>query len=436
MFVPRTRPFAALLFAFVVLTAPVGAQSPTPRLEADLPLLRLDELVEEVRASNPSLRAAHLEVEALSTVARQVSALPDPMIMGTYQPFSVLTARGAQRSQWRIEQQLPYPGKLSLKGDIADLGTDVAAHEATAFEIDLVASVKRVYYELYRIQEQLVLINIFQDRLVQFEAAAAEQYQVGTGMQQAILKAQIEKNALSQRALDLEERRTTAVETLSRLVDRPIEGEFRVEISQPEIDGLQAAELVDTALRNRPEMKAVESAAERADKQIDLAHKQFLPDFGVNVTYFDIASGPVPPTATGRDAIALGISIKVPLQRDRLRARLEEAKARRSQTDARRDALASSFRTQIHDLVKRLEIETEQLDLYRDLLIPQATSTVNAILSAYTTGRTDFLNLLDAERMLFTLRLNREDAQARLLKASADLERELAVDNLSDLSTF
>lgn len=436
MLLPRTWLAAALLFSAAVNSMPVQAQAPAPPSETDLPILRLDELLKEVRTNNPSLRAAHLEVAALNTRARQVSALPDPMIMATYQPISVLTARGSQRSQWRFEQQLPFPGKLALMGEIADLRTNVAALEATAFEIDLIASVKRAYFELFRIQEQMELVYTFQDRLVQFESAATEQYQVGTGMQQAILKAQLEKNALSQRLLALTEQRMTAIETLSRLIDRPIEGEFHVEVIQPAVDELDAAELVETALENRPEMWAVDVAAERADRQVDLARKQFLPDFGVNVTYFDIASGDVPPTATGRDAVALGGSIKIPLQRGRLRAQVEEARARRSQVDARRHALATSFRTQIRDLVNRLAIETQQLGLYRDLLIPQAESTISATLSAYMTGRIDFLNLLDAERMLFTLRMNRETAQARLLKAAADLERELAVDNLSNVSSF
>lgn len=48
---------------------------------------------------------------------------------------------------------------------------------------------------------------------------------------------------------------------------------------------------------------------------------------------------------------------------------------------------------------------------------------MEATLSAYTTGRTDFLDLLDAERTLFNLRMERIDTYVRYLKTTAALER-------------
>ena len=160
-----------------------------------------------------------------------------------------------------------------------------------------------------------------------------------------------------------------------------------------------------------------------------------MPDFGFNVTYFDIGRFDVPPTATGRDALALGVSIKIPLQRDRLRARLEEARVRRNQVEARREALGRSFQTQIADLLSRLREEENQLSLYQEALIPQAETTLQSTLSAYSTGRTDFLDLLDAERMLFSLHTGYENTFTRSLKTTAALERALGVPSLADLET-
>jgi outer membrane protein TolC len=357
------------------------------------------------------------------------------MVMGTYQPFPVLTARGAQRSQWRVEQQVPFPGKLGLQGDIAGLSAEVAEHEAATFEEDLLFQVKQAYYELYRLQEQALLVEDFQERLLAFEDVAATQYEVGTGMQQAILKAQLEKNTLSQRLIDLAERRQTAIETLARLINQPIEGDFEVRVAPPALLTTDTERLVEIAQQRRPEVDALAAAETRVQKQIALAQKQFLPDFGLNLTYFDMAASDVMPTATGRDALALGVSVKVPLQRGRLRAQLEEAKVRAAQVTARQEALTTSFQTQIADLVSQLHREAEQLTLYQGLLIPQAETTLEATLSAYTTARTDFLNLLDTERMLFTLKVGYADALARYLKAAAGLERALGIDTLADFKT-
>ena len=143
----------------------------------------------------------------------------------------------------------------------------------------------------------------------------------------------------------------------------------------------------------------------------------------------------MPPTADGRDAFAIGASIKVPLQRGRLRARLEEARVRQVQVETRQEALETAFQTQIADLTSRLRQDTEQLTLYREALLPQAETTLQATLSAYTTGRTAFLDLLDAQRMLFSLRAGYEDTFARYLKGTAALERALGIPSLSELDT-
>lgn len=426
----------AILIAVLLLPAMAHAKH-RPLAPADT-LLSLDDLLTEVRANNPSLRVSRLETEVLATRSRQASAFPDPSVMVGYQPYPLLTARGTQRSQWRIEQPVPYPGKLSLQGAIADLNAEIAGFEADTFEEDLLFEAKQAYYELYRIQQQERRILAFRGRLEHFEEAAAAQYEVGTGMQQAILKAQLEKNTLARVQLELAEHRRTAAETLARLLNRPTSDAFTagIRVEAPPIFPLDEAALLEIALRERPEADALDAAARRADARIALARKQFMPDFGLNITWFDIGSADAPPTATGRDAVAIGATIKVPIQRGGLRARLEETRARRIQVEARQEALETSFRTQIADLVSRLRGQAQQLALYREALIPQAETTLQATLSAYATARTDFLDLLDAERMLFSLETGYEDTFARYLKMTAALERALGVHSLADLDTL
>lgn len=426
------RVLTALCVLLVWSSSPAFGQQPDP------PPLDLSALLAEVRASNPSLRAAGLNAEALSQRREQVTALPDPTVGLVYQPFPVLTARGAQRLQLRVEQLIPYPGKLGLQGEIADLDADMATHEIHVMTEDLLLQAKQAYYDLYRIQQTETLINSFQQELQGFEDVAAVRYEVGQGSQQAILKAQLEKNQLTQRLLDLRARRRSAAETLARLTGIPGGTRYfqTVRLTPPDVPAVEAAALLNLAFQQRPEVQMFDVAAERADRQIALAERQFKPDFGINVTYFNITAADMPPTATGRDALAIGATIKVPLQRGRLRAQVEEARLRRAEVDARRDALRTDFATQIDDLVYALAQEAETLALYDETLLPQATTTVEATLSAYTTGRTDFLNLLDAERTLFTLRTGYEDTMARYLKSTAALERALGIPSLGDLDTL
>lgn len=397
-------------------------------------VLSLHDLLLEMRANNPRLRTSDLDAEALSTRADQVSALPDPTVMLSWQPYAILTARGSQRIQLRAEQMFPFPGKLGLQGEIADRSAEVARSQAQTLRLDLELRVKQAYYELYRIRRLRELVDTFQATLADFEEAARTHYEVGTGAQQAILKAQLEKNSLTQMRLDLDEKGRTASEMLARLLNRDSSAglEAAIRLERPSPPDSNEAALLQMALRRRPELAALDAEEERADAQIALARKSYWPDFGLNVTYFDIASSDVIPSANGRDALAVGASIKVPLQRGRLGAHLDEARIRRSQVDAKRETLETEFRTEIADLLSQMRQQEDQMDLYLQTLIPQAEVTLQATISDYTTGRTDFLNLLDAERMLFSLRTGYENMYARYLKVTAALERAVGITNSFD----
>lgn len=399
-----------------------------------LQVLDLSTLLAELEANNASLRAARLEADALGTRSRQVKSLPDPTFMVTALPWSIGTARGAQRSQWRVEQQIPYPGKRALRSEIAALSADVAASEADTYALDLTLHVKQAYYDLYRVQEVDRLIVHFQEHLRDFEEAAATRYEVGTGTQQAILKAQIEHNRLDVRREQLAEQERSLREQLARLLERPdralLAGEVRVDTPVVMPD---TTRLLDVALSRRPEVQALRQADARADRQIDLAERAFRPDFSVSLAYFDIADADVPPTADGRDALAVGVGVKVPLWRRKLQAGLEEAEVKKRQVAARVEALETSFRTQLDDLTNQFVRRRRRLDQYEQVLIPQAEIMLEATLSAYNTGRTGFIDLLDAERTLFGLRLDAVETASAYWQTVAALERALGVTSLNDV---
>ncbi len=392
--------------------------------------LRLSTLLEAVRARNPALEAARLRAGALATRPEQVSALPAPRLGVTYQPRPVLTARGPQRSQWRVEQAIPFPGTRSLRGEIARLEADVAGFEAGALRQDLAFETRRAFYGLYRVQAQIRLIEDFRARLEGFEEAAAVQYEVGRGPQQAILKAQIEAGRLGVRLEQLRTEARSAQTRLARLTSLPqaaLRGSVRIDTPLAPVD---TTALLARALAERPEARARRRAREQAKQQIALAQKRFWPDFTVSATYFDIAESTALPTADGRDALAVGLGIEIPLWRGKLQANLREARLEARRAEARQEALRLRIETTIRDLAHQLVRQREQRALLEERLLPQSEVALQATLSSYTSGQTDFLDLLDAQRTLLDLRLALVETRARHLTTRAALARAVGVDAL------
>lgn len=414
-------------WAVLVVLGSLGLLFSPNRVVYAQPLV-LDSLLAELQVHNPTWQAQRVRAQALTHRVPQASALPNPSVSLTYQPFPVFTARGTQRSLWRVEQAFPYPGTRDLRAGYAEQAATVATWEAATTGADLALHLKQTYYQLYQVAAHEALIVQFEVQLRAFEEAATVKYEVGQGTQQAILQAQLERNRLQIRLQRLAEDRVAATHDLARLLSRPDTTGLMGTVTLPEPSAwhITAAHVTD-ALMQRPETQALAAVADQAETQLALAHAAYRPDFMVSITYADIAASDEVPRGTGRDALMLGIGVKVPLWRTALRAGVTQARLQQQEVAARQEALEVAIRTEIVDLKTRLLYQQEQLTLLDETLLPQAETTLEAALSAYTTGRTDFLNLLDAERMLFDLQWERVVTYVRLLHTTALLERAIGV---------
>lgn len=414
---------AAALAALLAPAAPAQVPSGTALTGAP-DTLRLDAVLDAVTAGNPALRAARLDALALAERGDQVGALPDPTASVMVAPYPVLTARGTQRSQWRVEQMVPWPGTLGLRREAADAQAEAARLGADAVALDLARQATRAYADLVRTQEAAAVVRAFRARLDAFAEAAAVRYEVGRGPQGAILQVQLERQRLAERLITLERERETAIQTLARVLDRP-----GLALSGPVVAVVpllpEAADLAAFAVETRPEVAQAQAQVEAAGAQVAFAEKAFYPDLGLGVVYTDVDAADMPPTATGRDALGLMVSARIPLGRDRLRAGLEEARLREEAARARLDASRTAVTTDVANALSDARRAAEAVALYEQTLVPQAETTVESALAGYTTGALDFLAFLDAERARFSVALGHVDARARLLDAAADLARAL-----------
>ena len=412
------------LVARAVLLACLAALGSTAHAQAP-DTLRLDAVLGALYADNPTLAAARLDARALARRGDVLGALPDPTASVMVAPYPILTARGTQRSQWRVEQTVPWPGTLGLRRDGADAAAEAARLSADATALDLARDATRAYADLVRTQEAADVVRAFQARLDAFAEAAAVRYEVGRGPQGAILQVQLERQRLDERLIELDRQRGAAVQTLAGVLDRP--GLAVGRVVTPPAALPDAGDLDALALDLRPEVAAAQARIAQAEADVALAERAYYPDLGVGVVYTDVAPAAAPPTATGRDALGLMASVRIPLGRDRLRAGVQEARLRQRAAEARLEATRTAVETDLADALSDARRAAEAVVLYRDTLLPLSATTVESALAGYTTGAVDFLAFLDAERARFQIQLGLVDAHARLLDAAADLARALGL---------
>src|SRR3989338_5718249 len=122
----------------------------------ELPQLDLNQLIDEALKNNPELISAKYRVEAFKEVPSQMGTLDDPKIeIGLLKvPTNTLSMNDPMK-EITVMQSLPYPGKLSLKSEMAQKEAEAAEEEYRDMEVKLIQMVKNSYYELYFVYKSI-----------------------------------------------------------------------------------------------------------------------------------------------------------------------------------------------------------------------------------------------------------------------------------------
>src|ERR1017187_3749890 len=206
--------------------APPTAPTATVELSASLQVLTLDEVISEALANNPGVQSALHTVNAQQHKIPQAKSLADPMVSvgwnGNLAPFSVQEGDPSSYRGISVSQQLPYPGKLKLRGQIAAKDVDAAQWDYEAVRRRVVAEVKAAYYDYFLYDKALQITRKDKDLLQKLSSISEARYRVGKGMQQDVLRSQVEISLLLQRITVLEQQRATAQARLNTFLARDL----------------------------------------------------------------------------------------------------------------------------------------------------------------------------------------------------------------------
>jgi outer membrane protein TolC len=357
--------------------------------------LVLPELIQEVLARNPELAATRKQWEAATNRITQARSLDDPILSvqlwNIPQPFK---ATQADNSIFGLSQNLPFPGKLTLKGDVASRSAEMTEQAVHAKERELVVRLKQAYYDLFLMQKTIQIHHEQVELLRQFFEIANTKFRAGKGSQADVLKAQVELSLLQQQLPVLEQRRKTAAAMLNTLLDRDTSSPLGIaqEPSQLPIDQ-PLDDLHSLALNDRPELKAAELDVQRSEQARALAQRQYYPDFNVAVQRFQ--------NFQTNDGFGAYVAMSIPFAfwtKPKYDAGVQEASAAVAVAQAQQHTLENMTRFQISDLLAKFRATDQVATLYRTTILPQAEQSLESARVGYRVGKGSFLDLVDAQR--------------------------------------
>lgn len=389
----------------------------------------LQDLLREAERNNPQIQEAHEAWIAAQQVPAEVSALPDPQVqvqqfsVGSPRPFAGYTNSNFAYIGLGASQEFPYPGKLRLKGQIAKQDSAVAQKQYESVRRNVLANVKSAYFQLAYLSQTLAILRSNGQLLSEAEQAADARYRAGMGNQQDLLQAQLEKTKLL-REITLHHLAMAKLEAqLKQLLNRP---QSSADIGTTQISQTPLPytfdELLNAAKSQNPDITAAQSFVQKEKLQVDLAHKDFYPDF--NLQYMWQRNDPT----QYRAYYMLTFGVNIPIHRSKLHHELAEAEANlnrsRSEADVQSQQVAFELRTE-YDVAQK---DAELLNIYNNGLLPQARAEYQAGIASYQNNRSDFQTLLNS--FLDVLHLDEEYWQT-----FADREDALAgIEQLTGLS--
>jgi outer membrane protein, heavy metal efflux system len=384
--------------------------------------LNVDRLVGQVLARNPTLAQMTAASQAAAARYPQVTSLEDPLLGTMLAPGSIGSNNVEFGYRVEVSQKYPFPGKRELRGQNALAEASAAGHEVQDERLQLIESAKDGFYEYFLVHRAVAVNDESLRLLKEFRRVAQERYEtVKTAAEQDVFQADVEIGKQQQRGLILERMRKVAVARLNTLMHVPPETPLPSPPEKaPALDGLPPVESIRTqALAQRPDLRGLEDRLRAEQAALELAQKEFYPDFEATAAYDTImGNGPT------RDlAGQIGVRINLPVRKARRYGAVAEAEARVAQRRAELDKQTDQVSFQVQEAFERVQENEKTVQLYERTILPAARKNIEAARSAYETGKIPFLSLVEAERSLVELQDRSYEAVADYFRRRATLER-------------
>jgi len=258
-----------------------------------------------------------------------------------------------------------------------------------------------------------------------FEEVARSKYEAGTALHADVIKAQVELDRLRDRLRTLQDVKQPTLARLNAALNRRADALLPWPTNFPPAQiSTNTPALVQRLIESNPELKSLDYLAAKDKANIALAKKEFYPDVTLGADYIVTGPASMPNTPdSGQDAVIAGFSINIPLWWGKYRAGVREAESRYAATQQERQDRANTLTTDLKLALFKYQDSERKIVLYRDALIPKADENVKVIQRSFEAGKSDFLSLIDAERILLEFQLTYERAVASREQGLSTVEK-------------
>ncbi|MFO0809029.1 MAG: TolC family protein [Gemmataceae bacterium] len=406
-------------------TAETPRADPAPPPSQSSPLAGAAELteaavVECVLARNPTVAQMAAAWQAAAARYPQVTSLEDPRVGGFVGPGSIGSPNVDFAYRIEVSQAVPYCGKRELRGQNALREANAAGAEVEDTRLQLIEAARSAFADYFLVGRATEVGEENLKLLGQFRENALSRFKAGQASQQDALQAEVAIARQRERLLTLDRQRKVAQARLNTLMhlppDQPLPSPPKQLDTLPALS--PAAELRAQAVDRRPDVAALRERAAADEAAVELALREYKPDFEVMAAYDAWWQSPEKALRP-----MLGVRANLPVRYLRRGGAVAEAQARLAQRRAELARVIDRVNFEVQEAYEQAAESEKVLALYKETTLPAARRNVELAMSDYTVGNVPFLNLIDAQRNLVELRDRQFEASAEALRRRAALDR-------------
>ncbi len=380
--------------------------------------LTFSDALSKALLENPRLQSYGWQVRVKEAERIQASLLPNPQLNAEMENFG---GTGPFEGYDNREIKIKLGQKILLGADrlkrkrLAGANKELAGWDYEAQRLDVLTGVTKAYISALEAQrqwqQQKELVEVAQN----LYKSIAAQVEAGKVSKLAQTKAQVE---LSRAKIDLENARNQWESARSALAAywgsqqpkfQQLDGQLSMPSEIPEYTNVQEY------IQRNPDVARWATELHQRESALDLAQARGIPDITVSGGYKRAED-------LGASAAIVGVSIPLPFF-DRNQGNIRAAKYELSRVETQRESAVSQTYKALQTAYNKLNAAAHEVNQLQEQVLPGAKTAFEAAQTGYQQGKFDYLEVLDAQRTLFSTRTRYIQALAEYNRAVADVER-------------
>jgi len=399
-----------IIVVLMVQIAPVSAAEP----------MSLQEVVTTAINNNPAVIEMQKRWEEKNSQIPVITALPNPKvgIMKDEIPNGTLNPGQGMMTEYTISQEIMGGGKLGLMGRMAANDALMAKGAYRDRQLQTYVEAKQSYYDSLYAAKALEIGKENQQLMGQLAQIAQVNYSTGMIPLQDTLRAQTEFSKMTADLLNMAAMDAVAKARLNTIMGRPADSALTIseEFNAPP-PNFDLTSLVSSAAAGKPSLQGMKSQLDMAQSGVELAKKQSLPDYEVQLGYKNSKDMFSP------SGWKIGVMAMIPIWEDKNKAQVTSAKANLDAMHASYQNMRNMTGLDVQMALVEAQTYWRQIDLYKNTIVPQAEQAFQAGVISYTNGKVDFMAVLDSLTTLRNAKLGYYKAKIDHEKAATNLEK-------------